>query len=209
MVSCATSSRRTDIEKLLHYLIGYGKKRIALVGFWRESLNDMHYYHAAMSASMTFGAPISEHSVYFWKTRLVESLSHFVKDAHQYDVAVCPNDTVALCLLNWCKARNIRVPEDIYITGISNMQIGRYCDPSLTTIAMDFKSVGEETFNVWHFVHNRLPKPTSIKVLVPGKLIIRASTDFKEEISQSFPDARLDYAADSIPNAYAENDFFC
>ena len=208
MVSCATHSRRTDIEKLLHYLIRHDRRRIALVGFWRESINDMLYYHSAMSGSMSFGEPIPEHAAYFWKHRLSESMAAFIKDAQQYDVAVCPNDTVALVLLNWCKAKNISIPSDLYITGISNMQIGRYCDPTLTTIAMDFKSIGEETLNVWDFVINHLPKPTSIKVLVPGKLIVRASTDYKEAMPQLFSGAALDFAINDSAIDLEENQFF-
>jgi DNA-binding LacI/PurR family transcriptional regulator len=204
MISCATSSRRTDMERLVYYLIGHGRKRIALVGFWRESINDMLFYHSAMSAAMRYGAPIAENSVYFWKEHLTESLDNFIKNAWQFDAAVCPNDTVALCLAKYCRVNQISIPENLYLTGISNMQIGRYCEPPLTTIAMNFNSIGEETLNVWHYIHTHFPRPTSIKVLVPGKLIVRASTDFKPEIPYSY----AINAQSEMPNNFPDNQFF-
>lgn len=204
LISCATSSRRTDMARLVKYLISHGRKRIALVGFWNESLNDMLYYHSAISAATQYGAPIGKHAVFFWKECLGESLNAFIQHTSLFDAAICPNDTVALCLINYCRTRNIRVPQDLFLTGISNMHIGRYCDPSLTTIAMDFKGVGVETFNVWHYVYEHLPKPSSIKILVPGNLIIRASTDFAEEVP--FSDA-IDIQ-NSVLDEYPDNQFF-
>lgn len=204
MISCATSSRRTDMERLVSYLIGHGRKRIALVGFWRESINDMLFYHSAMSAAVRHGAPITDDGVYFWKEHLTESLDGFMKNAHQFDAAICPNDTVALCLAKYCRANQISIPEELYLTGISNMHIGRYCEPPLTTIAMDFDTIGGETLNVWHYIHDHYPRPTSIKVLVPGKLIVRASTDFKPEIPFSY----ANNAQSEMPRDFPDNQFF-
>lgn len=186
MISCATSSRHSDMDRLVYYLTVHGRKRIALVGFWRESINDMLFYHSAMSAALRYDAQISNHAVYFWNEQLSESLDDFIKNANQFDAVICPNDTVAICVARYCKERNIRIPEDLYLTGISNMQIGRYSEPSLTTIAMDFIRIGEETLNVWQYVRDHIPVPTSIKILVPGKIIVRASTDFKAETSYSY-----------------------
>lgn len=181
-ISCATSSRYTDMDRLVFYLTNYDRKNIALVGFWKGSINDMLFYHSAMSAATRYNARIPEDAVYFWNDRLSESLDSFMKETSRFNAVICPNDTVALCVARFCKEKGIKIPEDLYLTGISNMEIGKYCEPSLTTIAIDFNRIGEETLNVWHYVHDHLPEPTSIKVLVPSKLIFRASTDYKPEV---------------------------
>lgn len=204
MISCATSSRRTDMERLVYYLISQGRRRIALVGFWRGSINDTIFYHAAMGAATRYCAPIPEHAAYFWNNQLTESLVPFIQNSSQFDAAICPNDTVALCLVRFCRQNKIAIPDDLYLTGISNMEIGRYCDPSLTTLGMDFHSIGCETLNVWHYIQDHLPRQTSIKVLVPGKLIIRASTDFKPELPYTF----LNNIPNCAPEGNPDNQFF-
>lgn len=177
-ISCATCSRRAEMHRLIHYLVHNGRQRIALVGFWTKSQNDMLYFHAAKSAALRAGTPIAEDSGFLWEGRLEESLSAFFRQSDRYDAVVCPNDAVALCVANSCREHSIQIPDRLFLTGASNMQIGQFCDPSLTTIAVDFYAIGEETFHVWHYIHDHEPGQTYIKALIPGKLIVRASTAF-------------------------------
>jgi len=180
-ISCATCSRSAEMHRLIHYLVRNDRSRIALVGFWTKSQNDMLYFHAAKSAMLRCDVPISDSSTFFWEERLEESLSAFLKQGEQYNAAVCPNDAVALCVANACRSHGIDIPRQLFLTGASNMHIGQYCDPSLTTIAVDFNAIGEETFKVWHYVHGHDDCPTYIKALIPGKLIVRASTAFSPD----------------------------
>ena len=180
-ISCATCSRRAEMHRLIHYLVHNGRRNIALVGFWKKSQNDMLYYHAAKSAALRAGTPIAAESAFFWESRLEESISAFFRQSVRYDAVVCPNDAVALCVANACRTHGISIPDQLFLTGASNMQIGQFCDPSLTTIAVDFEAIGQETFHVWHYVHDHAPGRTYIKALIPGKLIVRASTAFCED----------------------------
>lgn len=201
-ISCATTDRQGSMERMVHYLLGHGRKRIALVGFWEKSINDMTFLHAALAAAIRFGSPIADESTFLWKSKLNECLPAFIQRAGQYDAAICPNDTVALCLINHCAAKGVRIPQDLYLTGASNMRIGRYSDPSLTTIDMDFFAIGEEVCGVWHYVHDHLPKTHSIRVLIPEKLIVRASTEYRPEL----PITRMEYP--EIEPDTAANQFF-
>ena len=204
MMSCATFSRRTDMERLVYYLIAHGRKRIALVGFWKRSINDMQFYQAAIDAARHYGVPIEDNAIFLWEDRLAESLVRFTHCARQFDAMISPNDVVSLCASNFCRASGIVVPKDLYITGVSNMEIGKYCNPSLTTIAMDFISIGHETFNVWQYAKFHLPRTIAIKVFVPGKLIIRASTEFKADP----PPVDMEELSSNSMGEYLGNQFF-
>lgn len=50
------------------------------------------------------------------------------------DALFCANDEMAIGVLNLLKEFNIEVPKQIKIAGFDNIQLGKYCVPSLTTI---------------------------------------------------------------------------
>lgn len=50
------------------------------------------------------------------------------------DALFCANDEMAIGVLNLLKELNIDVPNKIKIAGFDNIQLGKYCVPSLTTI---------------------------------------------------------------------------
>jgi len=204
LASCVTTNHRLDMESMIQYLVGHGKRRIALVGFREGAINDSNYRRAAISAARSLGAPIGEKSVFIWNNMLEDTLNEFVRASGSYDVAVCPNDSIALSLVNVCKAAGIDIPGDMFVTGTCDMLIGRYCDPSLTTIQIDFEKIGYETFNVWNFIRKRLYARALLKVMIPGKLVARTSTAFLEVPPQLHNKPTEEFSSD----AYQKKVFF-
>jgi GntR family transcriptional regulator of arabinose operon len=58
---------------------------------------------------------------------------------------VCYNDNLAVSLLEFCKARGYKVPEDISIVGIDDSKLARICEPLLTTVRHPQQKLGEAT----------------------------------------------------------------
>jgi DNA-binding LacI/PurR family transcriptional regulator/signal transduction histidine kinase len=54
------------------------------------------------------------------------------------EVMVCASDRIALGVLDECKRRGIRVPEDVVVTGYDNIQEAQSVRPSLTTVSQPF-----------------------------------------------------------------------
>lgn len=176
-VSCATPSRRTETQQLVNYLYNCGKKRIALVGFGRRSINDNFRYHAAMSAVATWGNLLRDEDVWLWEHDPSECFERFWQVNSQYDAVICPNDIIAVCLVDYLKKREIRVPEDLFVASFGNMAIGRFHVPSITSMTMDMRVVGEQAFNVWRFLmKNEKSQQTALKMTVPSRLLVREST---------------------------------
>lgn len=176
-VSCATPSRRTETQQLVNYLYNCGKEHIALVGFGRNSINDNFRYHAAMSAVAAWGEPLGEGDVWLWQHDPRESFEQFLDVYDRYDAVICPNDIMAICFINCCKARGVRVPDDLFVASFGNMSIGRYFRPSITTMTMDMLNVGEQAFNVWRFLMaNGSAQKTTLKITVPSRILAREST---------------------------------
>ncbi|WP_158247683.1 LacI family DNA-binding transcriptional regulator [Actinomyces qiguomingii] len=52
-----------------------------------------------------------------------------------FDAIIAFNDALALGTLHELAAAGIRVPEDVAVTGIDNLELSRYASPSLTTVS--------------------------------------------------------------------------
>lgn len=176
-VFCVTPSRRVETQQMLNYLSNCGKEHIALVGFGKHSINDSFRYHAAMSAAAALGRPLSEKDAWLWHTDPKEIFDLFLDVCSQYDAAICPNDAIAICLLNACRRRGIEVPRDFFVASFGNMTIGRFYRPSITSMTMDNFNVGEQTFHLWRFLMtNENAWDNAFHVTVPSRILIRETT---------------------------------
>lgn len=175
-VSSVTSDLPLAMTQMVQYLLFHGKEKIALVGFWPSSKNDMAFRDAALTASRQFGFPIEASSIYYWKHQLSESLVHFLREYRRYDAVICPNDTIAICLCRSCREQGIRIPEDLFITGASNMRISQEFEPSISTIGMDFREIGKETYYTWKHLTDPERKCSCMRLFLPAHIIPREST---------------------------------
>jgi DNA-binding LacI/PurR family transcriptional regulator len=188
-ISCVTPSRQSETSLVISYFNYYNRNKIALVGFRKDGINDMLRYQTAITAISTYNEEARDDISFFWDTSLTSCMENFFQSADKFNAAITPNDATAICLINACKNQEIRVPEDLYVASFTNMRVGRYSKPSLTTVAMDFPSIGEQTFNVWSFLNDHKSKDIALRLHVPSKLIVRKSTDFspKPPFDQSVP----------------------
>ncbi|MGN1370364.1 MAG: substrate-binding domain-containing protein, partial [Aristaeellaceae bacterium] len=176
--SCATPSRRTETQQLINYLCNCGKRKIALVGFGARSINDNFRYHAAMSAIAARGLMLREKDVWLWEQDPMDSFRNFIGVAGEYDAVVCPNDVIAVYLVEYLRGQGVSVPEDLFVASFGNMAIGRYHRPSITSMTMDMHYVGEQAFSVWRYLmrSEQSLQRIALKITVPSTILIREST---------------------------------
>lgn len=193
-VSCVTLNRRAETERLVTYLHGCGRTRIALFGFQPRSVNDTIRYRAALNAAAFGGCPIAEDNIFFAEESIKTCFSRFLPNADSFDAVICPNDIVAVYFVTAAKSNGIAVPNDIFVTGFSNLAIGLHCSPPLTTVAMDLFGIGATAFQAWQFQSKNFKCfrdegeiISQLKMQVPAKLIVRESTNLMPETSASQP----------------------
>ncbi len=177
-VSCATPSRRTETLQLINYLCNCGKRRIALVGFGTRSINDSFRYNAAMSAIASWGVVFHEKDVWYWEQDPMDSFRSFAGVSRDYEAVVCPNDAIAICLVNYLKKQGVTVPDDLFVASFGNMAIGRYHRPSITSMTMDTQYIGKQAFSVWRHLmkSEQSMQRVALRITVPSKILIREST---------------------------------
>ena len=202
-ICSVASDSALAMTQMVRYLLSYDRKRIALAGFWSSSRNDMAFLDAAVAAADRFGYPISPQSIFLWENQLDESLNAFFQKYEDYNAVICPNDTIAICLTRACRERDIRIPETLFVTGASNMRISQKFEPSITTISMDFREIGKETYYVREHLIRRESRCSRISVSIPACIIPRESTG-NLSLKEALPQA----GSQSVSTFESGNNFF-
>lgn len=94
------------------------------------------------------------------------------------DVIVFSNDIMAIGGIEELKRRNIKIPEEIAITGFDNIEESYSITPSLTTVDQPLYKLGETALETC--LSLTLGEKTREDVILPTKLIIRESCGHKE-----------------------------
>lgn len=154
------------------FLIDEGHTRIAyLFGHPLHPQSVRNRYIGYLSALNTSGLDFHTSSVDMTATN--EHLLTYVTD-NKVTALVCENDLVAIEAMRTLKQAGYQIPDDFSIIGFDNIQATQFVEPPLTTIAQDFKQIGEiagKTLIEW-IEDNHVP--TDIKV--PVTFVQRQST---------------------------------
>lgn len=86
------------------------------------------------------------------------------------------NDLPAFGVLHALKDRGIRVPEDISLIGITDIQLAQQMRPALTTVALGIENIATLSINLLlDLIENPAHQPTMVRAPEP-QLVVRAST---------------------------------
>jgi len=91
------------------------------------------------------------------------------------DAIVCANDIVATGVLKFLKEKNIRVPEDVMLSGFDNIESSAFLSPSLTTFDVPKSELGRFAVKDAFDLYDN-PREFSVTISIPYKLIEREST---------------------------------
>jgi LacI family transcriptional regulator/LacI family repressor for deo operon, udp, cdd, tsx, nupC, and nupG len=83
------------------------------------------------------------------------------------------NDLMALGVLSYLAAHDIKVPHQISVTGFDNILYAAMCSPALTTVAMPTEEAGKVAVDL---LAARLDGAPAERRELPTKLVVRAST---------------------------------
>ncbi len=160
---------------LMEYLVGAGRKKVALFGFDRLSVYNRSTLTCFQNAAEMFCISLSMNDIFLNDSTLDVCMENFARQMHRYDAVVCVNDYAAIFLSGKLKARGVRVPEDLFIIGRGNAPVSSEVIPAVTTIDYMEETVGRETVSLYWYLL-RHPEILRTDVLVKHKLIVREST---------------------------------
>ena len=168
-------------REVVRHLLGLGRRHIAFVG-------DQPGRPTTVGAARRrgYGHELEEAGVGVSPGRVVgadrftrEEGAELVTALWQLDASVdavvCASDLLAIGAMRALRQLGVRVPDDVAVTGWDDVVDGRYCSPSLTTVATDLALLAEQTLDA---LTRRVEGDRSegATFVVPHQLVVRESS---------------------------------
>lgn len=134
---------------LIHYLASRGYRRIAYVGERDDAgtrgaarrkgyVSAIHELRLGVPRVLDFGPPPMS------MTQGRQALPEVLKRWPDTDAVACVSDPCAFGVLVEAQERGLDVPGAFGIAGFGGWEVGRCCEPTLTTISVDVQAMGRE-----------------------------------------------------------------
>ncbi len=129
-------------EIALLHLFSQGHRRIGYLGGTENEVMFLAYQNFLQRYQLSF----EDELVYQCKHNGeggVSGAEQLIKANGSRPTAVlCASDTAAIALMNRLKDARIRVPEQVSVVGIDNIELSGYVSPMLTTVGMPIQEIG-------------------------------------------------------------------
>ncbi|PWE48404.1 LacI family transcriptional regulator [Thioclava sp. NG1] len=175
-------SNESAVKGLVDHLVKTGRRRLAFLG--GEATNDSR----GAQRRAGFVAALREHGLE--TNRLIPAgpapvgmsegasgLERLINLFGDTDGLICVSDLVAFGALQQCRRLGVEVPDDIAIAGFGNYEIGRVCEPPLTTIDVHAGLIGSRCADmVLTLLEGPSPPGAALWQALQPDLILRRST---------------------------------
>lgn len=167
-----------------HHLIERGRRRIAAIGSQESPSGETArlrlagYRDALGDAGLTFDQAMVQPAGNWHRADGLRAVERLAQRRPRPDALFCFNDLLALGALHGLARLGLRVPADVAVIGIDDIEDGRYARPALTTIAPDKETIAATSVAL---LAERLAHPASVdadgrEVQADFQLIVRDTT---------------------------------
>lgn len=165
-------------EAMTQHLVDTGRRRIAVLtgppagpltrerlSGWKKCLEQSNLQtddHLVLTGDFTLNAGS-------------EGAKRLLELSPRPDALFCFNDEMAIGAVQTLKGAGLRIPRDIAVAGFDDIDVARFCDPPLTTIAQPKSHIGSMAMEmVLDLIDNK--KIERLNRVLKAKLVIRDST---------------------------------
>ena len=177
-----------DNRQIMHDVAEYVIKKCKTddIGFvtGRDDLIDSAERRAGFEDAMhEAGLEIREDMIFhgnYWVTQGPQTADFFIReDGSLPEAIICSNDYMALTLMDELTYRGYKLPDDVMITGIDDIDAAEMHIPSLTTSNIPEETLANSAMDTLEKILNN--EQVDFYINVPGKLVLRESTRDVEE----------------------------
>lgn len=174
-----------DNERAAHdatkHLIDRGRRRIAAIG--DQPLEDYQtprqrtagYLSALADAGVAPDPALIVAAARYHRVDGYEAAARLLARAERPDAIFCYSDLLAMGAMRAVRDAGLRIPEDVAIVGIDDIEEGRFANPSLTTVSIDKGHIAAASV---HRLIERIDSPDlpAVQIVVPHSLVVRDSS---------------------------------
>lgn len=140
---CIAIDSRAAARAATEHLISLGRRRIGMIGAPGRAPNTIPrlrlegYREALEAAGLGFDPGLAATPTAYTTAAGAAAMERLVDSGNGLDAVFCHNDLLALGAIRALLTRRLRVPEDVAVIGVDDIEAGRYATPALSTIAPD------------------------------------------------------------------------
>lgn len=160
------------------HLIQQGCKRIAIVAGPQNLSNSRNRLMGYMDALKKHNLVPDERYIihsHFRSNTVEDYTRHLISLHERPDAVFAINDYAAVEMIHVLKKNGLRIPKDIAVLGFNNDHIGKFIEPSLSSIDISAYDIGAAAAEIL-LQHIKEPDYPMQKRLIKSELIIREST---------------------------------
>ncbi|MEU7799118.1 LacI family DNA-binding transcriptional regulator [Micromonospora arborensis] len=165
----------------IQHLVAVGRRRIAFIGAAGGDRQSAHlrmrgYREALASYGLPFRSELVARTDEFGRLEGMRTMRDLLALDDPPDAVFAYNDLIAIGALRALAEAGCRVPEDVAVVGIDDIEEGRFSSPTLTTIAPDKEEIGRLAVRrlVARIEGTEVAAPLTVQT--PFRLIRREST---------------------------------
>jgi LacI family transcriptional regulator len=171
------------IRQAVTHLVELGHRKIAFLGGRSSMVSHRreHFFRQMMQeAQVTVHESWVRHTSWSDAAVMEEGARAILAQPDRPTAVVCAADSVAMIVLRVARSLGIRLPDELSVTGYSNVGLSGFSDPPLTTVDQSFQQMGYAAASYLirragdperEGTHESLPE-----VLIPTQLTVRGST---------------------------------
>lgn len=165
----------------VRHLIARGHRRIAAIGTQplEEYTTPLHrtlgYESALRAAGLEPDPAIMLPSAHYSRAEGYAAASALIAGGDRPDAVFCYSDLLAIGAVRAVFDAGLRVPDDIAVIGIDDIEEGRYARPSLSTVSLDTGFIAREAVARVSARIEDSDLPAE-QVIAPHRLVVREST---------------------------------
>ncbi len=183
-LSCITSRHLEGSYDLTKYVIELGYKRIAYLRGPHVQSGDLRLqgflkaiHEAGLEVPPEYNLEVAARDV---ENQGFQEVDVFLAMREPPEAIVCLHDLMAVNVVQRCRERGIRVPEDMAVVGFDDLLQARLCNPPLTTMKQSAFEVGRRATEVLiGHIRGEITEPVFEQI--PCELMIRKSCIAKND----------------------------
>lgn len=165
--------------QVMDYLISCGHQKIAYIGshIIKDNITDIGRFEAYQRMMSLYNYDIDPNWIIDceWHRQIAFNKTiELLRYKNRPTAIFVASDHMAIAAVSAIHHEGLKVPEDISVIGISNIDASKYLNPPLTTVSIPQREMGEIAANT---LLQRINGDTTVpkQIYVPTKLIIRNS----------------------------------
>lgn len=171
---------RGGFVSVVNHLVSEGHRRIGFIGGEpgaQVNQPRIDGYRAALAAASLPAPHDAVALTAFTRAGGVQGVDLLYGRRDDWDALVCANDLIAIGAIDRLRERNLRVPDQISVTGYDDIDAAALVSPSLTTVVNPAREIGRTAARLLldRFGDERPDAPTQ-HITLSNRLVVRESS---------------------------------